>query len=62
MIFAIVYIIKTLLEAKLVPRAVVIGYLALVAALFVVYYPALSGLPVSEGYSNALKLFSPWYW
>jgi Gpi18-like mannosyltransferase len=62
MIFAIVYIIKTLLEGKIIPKGVVYGYLALTALLFVLYYPLLSGLPTSAGYSDALKIFSPWYW
>ena len=62
MIFAIVYIIRELLEAKIMPRAVIAAYLAAVAALFAVYYPVISGLPVERDYSDALRLFSSWIW
>jgi dolichyl-phosphate-mannose--protein O-mannosyl transferase len=62
LIMIIVYIIKNLVESRVLPRPVVFGYLFAVAALFVVYYPVLSGMQVSTEYSDALKLFSSWYW
>ena len=62
MIFAIVYIIRELVEKKTVSFRVVGIYLAAVATLFVVYYPILSGLPVQKTYADALKIFSTWLW
>ncbi|MBR5060344.1 MAG: phospholipid carrier-dependent glycosyltransferase [Clostridia bacterium] len=59
-IFFIVYLIKELTEKKVIPKAVVFVYLALVLALFVIYYPVLTGLPVAQSYIDGLKLFSSW--
>lgn len=39
----------------------VAGYLALIVLLFIVFYPAISGLRVSETYIKALEWFSTWY-
>ena len=59
-IFFIVYLLKELTEKKIIPKAVVFVYFALVLALFVIYYPVMTGLPVSQSYIDALKLFSTW--
>jgi predicted membrane-bound dolichyl-phosphate-mannose-protein mannosyltransferase len=61
-IFAIVYVLKALVEAKVVTFRAVGLYLTAVAALFVFYYPVLSGLPVAKSYADALRLFSSWLW
>ena len=36
-------------------------YLLAVLAFFLIYYPVISGLPMSKHYVDTLKLFSPWY-
>jgi Gpi18-like mannosyltransferase len=59
LILAVVYAIKWLLE-KGMNRYYIYGYLGLVLALFVLYYPALSGLVVSEAYINWLRWFPSW--
>jgi len=61
-IFFIVYTIKNLIEAKVINDKVVFAYLGAVMMLFAVYYPVLSGLPVTARYSDALRLFSTWGW
>ena len=38
------------------------GYTALVLLLFAIYFPVLSGLPVSRAYAESLQVFSTWYW
>lgn len=59
-IFFIVYLLKELTDKKILHRAVVFVYLAIVLALFVIYYPVMTGLPVAQSYVDALKLFSSW--
>jgi len=61
-ILFIVYTIKNLLEAKVINRPAVYAYLGAVMALFVLYYPILSGLAVSTNYTQALRLFTSWVW
>jgi hypothetical protein len=61
-IFSIAFTLKYLVEERIIPRVVVVAYLASAAALFVVYYPVLSGTPASADYLDSLKLFSTWYW
>ena len=61
-ILSIVYVIQNMLVEKLIPKAVLWSYLGAVMLLFVIYYPILSGLPVSTEYANALRLFSSWIW
>ena len=61
MIFCIVYSFKTLSEKYTGWRFVTYGYLALVAALFVLFYPALSGMEVGQGYIDRLKWLKGWY-
>ena len=62
LIFAIVYVVRELIESKTVSAPALYVYLAAVAALFAAYYPILSGLPISAGYSEKLRLFSSWLW
>ncbi|MDR1061143.1 MAG: hypothetical protein LBL83_08050, partial [Clostridiales bacterium] len=61
-IFSIVYVMKDLADARVLPRKAAVAYLAATALLFALYYPVLSGLPVSVGYSDGLRLFSSWTW
>ena len=62
MILTIVYIIKALVESKTISFRAVGVYFAAVALLFFIYYPILSGLPVTKLYSDTLRLFSTWLW
>ena len=62
LILAIVYIIRELTKTKVISFRIVGAYLAATAILFVVYYPVLSGLVISRGYSDALRFFTPWLW
>jgi dolichyl-phosphate-mannose--protein O-mannosyl transferase len=61
-ILSIVYIIKILIAEKVISKTPVYVYLAAAAALFAIYYPVLSGLPVATRYSDALKFFTSWIW
>lgn len=60
-IFMIVYFFKNLIEDKIIPKWVLWIYMALVVAVFLLYYPVLTGLPVSTSYVEKLRLFSTWY-
>ena len=55
----IVYVWKVLLERGW-PKACLYGYLVLTAALFLMFYPAVSGLVVPEGYIRFLRWFDTW--
>lgn len=61
LIFMIVYFFKNLIEKKIIPKYVLWIYMALVVAVFLLYYPVLTGLPVSTSYVEKLRLFSSWY-
>ena len=60
MILCIVYVINHLLENGIIPKWTVYTFLALVALLFVIYYPALSGVEVPSGYIPRLNIFTSW--
>ena len=61
LIFMIVYVIKVLLEDKVISKYVVIGYLAVVLLLFILFYPALTGMTVKESFIDGkLRWFSSW--
>src|SRR3989339_646198 len=49
----------TLIANKLLIYILVICYLLLVILLFILYYPLLNGLPVSESYRNTVTFFWP---
>lgn len=59
-IFFIVYVLKELTEKKVMPKFVNFIYLGIVVILFIIFYPVLTGLPVSKTYVDALKWFSTW--
>jgi dolichyl-phosphate-mannose--protein O-mannosyl transferase len=42
-------------------RAVTWGYLGIAAALFIIFYPVLSGLQVPQSYVASLRWFPTWY-
>ena len=56
----IVYVIQHLMESNQKYKYVVYGYLAVVAILFLWFYPALSGLEVSAEYIKHLRWFKSW--
>ena len=60
-IFMIVYVFKNLIEKGIIKQYVLWIYLVLVMALFAVYYPVLTGIPVKESFVESLRLFSSWY-
>lgn len=63
-ILALVWFIKRL-EKNTVNQKyfnIVLGaYIALVIGLFILYYPAIGGLPASSNYLNGLELFKTWH-
>lgn len=59
MILAVVYGIKALIENGL-SRNYIYGYLGLVLLLFILFYPAVSGLTVPEGYIAFLRWLPTW--
>ena len=61
LIFMIVYFFKNLIEKKIIPKYVLWIYMALVLVVFLLYYPVLTGLPVSTAYVEKLRIFSSWY-
>ena len=62
MILAIVYVIKALLEKYPAARYPVFAYLALVLALFVMFYPVLSGMEVRREYVEQYLLWFKGRW
>lgn len=59
-ILSIVYVIKEMMENNKNAKYYVYAYLAVTAALFVWFYPALSGMIVDTGYIDNLKWFKSW--
>lgn len=61
LIFMIVYVIKCLYEDKIINRWVIVGYLAIVLVLYVLFYPVMVGIPVEDSYiADTLRWFSTW--
>lgn len=59
--FMIVYVIKVLLEDKVISKYAVLGYLIVVLLLFIMFYPALTGMIVKESYIDKwLRWFGSW--
>jgi dolichyl-phosphate-mannose--protein O-mannosyl transferase len=59
-IFTIVYVIKYILEKYSYMRYYIFLYFGLVVALFIMFYPALSGTEVNSAYIQNLKWFDSW--
>jgi dolichyl-phosphate-mannose--protein O-mannosyl transferase len=60
-ILSIVYVAAQLYEKKKSSRYYIYGYMILVAALFILFYPTISGTVVDEGYAKGfLKWFETW--
>lgn len=49
------------LEEKTNSLYIVPIYISLAVIFFIIYYPVISGLPVSKHYVDTLKLFNSWY-
>lgn len=61
LMFMIVYVIKVLREDKVISKYVVLGYMIIVVILFIMFYPALTGMTVKETYiDNVLRWFGSW--
>ncbi len=60
-ILILVYVIQKKEEANKKFKYVTYGILILTAALFVVFYPAISGMPVSEKYIEYLRWLPSWW-
>jgi dolichyl-phosphate-mannose-protein mannosyltransferase len=60
MMLSVVYVIKQWIE-KGRSKKMVYGYLVLVIALFILFYPAVSGLIVPESYIKFLRWLPSWY-
>ena len=64
LILAVTYWLELLWEdkdSKALSRSIVITYLIFVAAVFVMFYPVISGMPVSPEYRDSLKWLPQWY-
>lgn len=61
LILSIVYIIKLFVDNYPKGKVIAYVYLGLVFALFVLYYPGLSGLEVPVEYMGNMKWFDTWY-
>jgi dolichyl-phosphate-mannose--protein O-mannosyl transferase len=61
LILSIVYIIKIFVDNYPKGKVLAYIYLGLVFALFVLYYPGLSGLEVPVEYMGYMKWFGTWY-
>jgi len=59
LILAVVYCIKTFIDRGMSKRYIY-GYLGLVLLLFILFYPAVSGLIVPEGYITFLRWLPTW--
>lgn len=61
LILMLVYVIKNLIEDRIISTKVLWVYLALVLILFIMFYPVLTGREVSRQYiNNFLRWFSTW--
>jgi dolichyl-phosphate-mannose--protein O-mannosyl transferase len=60
MIICIVYVLKEMYDRNRIKSKTIITYLAICALLFVLFYPALSGLEVPKIYINCLRWFTSW--
>ncbi len=57
----LVYCIKHLREEKIVSKYAVGIYLGIVLVLFILFYPALTGMAVKKSYvTDVLRWFSTW--
>lgn len=60
-IFFIVYVLKTLLEKKIIHKWTVFGYLCIAMVLFIMFYPMTTGNMVNKDYSQSMRWFSTWF-
>ncbi|MFZ5988726.1 MAG: phospholipid carrier-dependent glycosyltransferase, partial [Bacillota bacterium] len=61
LILAIVYVIKKFVDKYDDAKYFAYVYLGIVLALFILFYPGLSGLEVPVSYMKYLKWFNTWY-
>ena len=60
LILGIAYAASRLNYGKWLPRVILVTYLILVIAAFVLYYPLVTATPVSESYIENLRVFDTW--
>ena len=60
MMLAVVRLLKEI-ENKTQNKRIVICYMSLVITFFILYYPVISGMPVTNNYIDMLKLLDSWY-
>ena len=60
-ILLIVYVIKKAVDKYKGAKYFAYVYLGIVLALFILFYPGISGLEVPVSYMRALKWFPTWY-
>lgn len=60
MMLAVVRLLKEI-ENKTQNKTIIICYMALVITFFILYYPVISGMPVTNNYIDMLKLLDSWY-
>ncbi len=61
LILFIVYVAKHLTDTKVIRRRTVCIYIAIVAVVFVLFYPAISGMVVPESYIEKLRILPTWW-
>ncbi len=61
MILMLAYCIKCLMEDKVINKTAVVIYMGIVLLLFILFYPMLTGMTVSQGYVESFRWFSSWY-
>ncbi|MBN2557545.1 MAG: phospholipid carrier-dependent glycosyltransferase [Clostridia bacterium] len=61
LIFAIVYVMRHLLENNKRARTGIYIFLGLVMLLFIVFYPSLTGIKVPEWYTKSLRWLPSWF-
>lgn len=60
MVLCAVYIMRHITEKKTWTRFLIYGWLAAAAALFIIFYPVISGMPAGRDYVQLLKWLPEW--
>ena len=60
-LLAIIYFFKDI-EEKYKISYLIPTYLLIVLIVFLIYFPVVSGIPITNEHSENLKLLASWYW
>ena len=60
LILFIVYVIKHLYDTRVIQKWMIIAFLVVVALTFFIFYPVISGMPISESLKDYLKILPLW--